>query len=186
VIRTPTWAVGLRQNSAHRPSETKGTRRDRKASRITGEQILSSTDAFIRTEYCAELGLNSAHVNPRGTGGSNPSLSATESFSLYSLAAIYRNLRFCGQFRAALGTGERCKSSLPPICPDRLCGDQHSVPGQRILRRVCVQLCAQEAFLPSRFGVKSQRYSGDAEQGERGSFLVRATQVVVIAVDSAD
>jgi len=69
----------------------------------------------------------------RGTGGSNPPLSATESFSAYSFTTNDRNPRQCGKFRTACGTGEWSKSSIPPIRVNFLCGNQ--------IRGHCEKLC---------------------------------------------
>jgi hypothetical protein len=66
-IRSPDSKLQLR--------ERKG-RGDTKKSRIQGEQILSSKDAFFEAEYCAKLGLNSAPRIPKGLVGSNLPLSA--------------------------------------------------------------------------------------------------------------
>src|ERR1035437_9914752 len=74
-------------------------RREPKSGRIPGEQILSSTDAFIRAESWTNLGPNSAHRILKGLGSSNPPLSATESLSLGILHPNHRIARASGLFR---------------------------------------------------------------------------------------
>jgi len=60
-------------------SRRKGDRRGPEQSRIPGEQILFSTDAFFEAEWCAKLGPNSDHQILKGLGVSNPPLSAIQS-----------------------------------------------------------------------------------------------------------
>ena len=68
-------------NASHRLAN-EAKRREPKSGRIPGEQILSSTDAFIRAESWTNLGPNSAYRILKGLGSSNPPLSATDSLSL--------------------------------------------------------------------------------------------------------
>ena len=58
-------------NASHRLAN-EAKRREPKSGRIPGEQILSSTDAFIRAESWTNLGPNSAHRILKGLGSSNP------------------------------------------------------------------------------------------------------------------
>jgi hypothetical protein len=60
----------------------KGNRREPKKSRIQGEHILSSTDAFNRAEWGAKLGLIPPLRILKGLGVSNPPLSAKQSVVL--------------------------------------------------------------------------------------------------------
>ena len=59
--------------------ENEASRREPKQSRMPGEQILFSEDAIGQVEYRAKGGPNFAREKSRGSGGSNPPLSATQS-----------------------------------------------------------------------------------------------------------
>ena len=71
--------------------ENEASRREPKQSRMPGEQILFIEDAIGQVEYCAKVGPNFARENSRGSGGSDPPLSAIESFSVCNSARDDRN-----------------------------------------------------------------------------------------------
>ena len=73
--------------------------------------------AFVRADYCAQLGLNSALEILKGFGGSNPLLSAIQS-TIFALSAekskIVRTLRI---FLGPEGTGEdQIRASVADLC----------------------------------------------------------------------
>ena len=80
--------------------------------------------AKINAATCGEVresgltGVTRNHVSPCGSGGSNPPLSANESFSVCDSATDDRNTRLCGLFRTARGSGERDQPDKSPIRPD--------------------------------------------------------------------
>jgi hypothetical protein len=65
-------------NSASQRREQKEPQRDPKKSEFLSEQILFSMD-FLRAEYCAKLGTNSAIESRKVTAGSNLACSASQS-----------------------------------------------------------------------------------------------------------
>src|SRR5208282_3368888 len=83
-----------------------GIRRDQKNSRIRGEQILSSKDAFFWPDQCAKLGLNCSQRIMKGLGGSNPPLSATQSTISAFSAENLKTVRMFAHFLLSKGTGE--------------------------------------------------------------------------------
>ena len=96
--------------------ENEASRREPKQNRMPAEKILFSEDAIGQVEYCAKVGPNFARENSRGSGGSNPPLSANESFSVCDSAKDDRNMRLRGQFHTARGSGERPERWFFLIC----------------------------------------------------------------------
>jgi hypothetical protein len=86
------------------------------------------------------------HVPMKGLDGSNPPLSANESFSVYNSAKDDRNMRLRGQFRTARGSGERSEPRIRPVCGSFYPRKSDSGP-----RRKCARQLAQlEAFISLR------------------------------------
>ncbi len=79
-IRTPNPCLMFDTYQIPRISvANEGNRRDLRKSRIQGEHILSSTDAFYSGRIVRKTRVNSTPRIPKGLGGSNPSRSASES-----------------------------------------------------------------------------------------------------------
>jgi hypothetical protein len=73
-------------------------------------------------------GVTRNHVSPRGTGGSNPPLSATQFVGLANIREDTAIPRVDGPIRSPGGTGESEQSQKAPIHPDSSLFGKDSVP----------------------------------------------------------